>query len=424
MQKRITQDLESLLERQIIDISTADKIRQFYQEQDTDTRNRQYVVFGVLGALLVGLGIILIIAHNWDELNRLARTIIGFFPLIAAQILCLYTLMRKRESRTWRESSSTLLVFGAGATLSLISQIYHIPGSIASFMLTWSLLILPVIYLMPSTMTTVLYLIGITYYGSETGYWSPQEGNSIFYWLLIIPVLPYYFNLLKKEATSNFTYLLNWLMPISVIINLGTISRENPEWLFVTYLILFGIYYLVGKYAPQFKNSLQNNGYRSLGSTGIVVLLVILSFHFIWRELAKEPLVFNSLEFIITLVLFLILIYLIIRLIPLKKPLMDIDPSPFIPVVFFILFLIGRSAPVLGVVAINIILFLIALYTIRRAMQLQHLGLLNYGLLMITALIICRFFDTNISFIIRGLLFVMIGIGFFLANHRLIKSNQ
>jgi uncharacterized membrane protein len=423
MQKRIIQDLDKMLEDRIIDEEIAGRIRQFYLDQEGDHRNRQYVVFGILGALLIGLGIILIIAHNWDQFGRMTKTLIGFAPLVLAQILVLYTLAQQRESQTWRESTATLLVFGMGATLSLISQIYHIPGSMASFMLTWSLLILTVVYLLPSTMTAVLYLSGITWYGAETGYGS-GGGNSLYYWLLILPLLPYYFHQLRNRQDSNFTYLLNWMLPLSVLINLGTIALENPEWLFVTYLMLFGLYYLTGKYTPAFNDSLQNNGYRTLGSVGMVVMLVILSFHWIWKELAEETLVFQSVEFFITLLLCLLLIALIIRLVKPGENLADTDPSPFIPVLFFALFIAGRSAPVIAVVLINLTLFLLALYTIRRAMQMQHLGLLNYGLVMITALIICRFFDTNISFILRGLLFVMIGTGFFIANHRLIKSNQ
>ncbi len=39
-------------------------------------------------------------------------------------------------------------------------------------------------------------------------------------------------------------------------------------------------------------------------------------------------------------------------------------------------------------------------------------------------LIACRFFDTEISFVIRGLLFVVIGIGFFGANYLMHKKQQ
>jgi hypothetical protein len=45
----------------------------------------------------------------------------------------------------------------------------------------------------------------------------------------------------------------------------------------------------------------------------------------------------------------------------------------------------------------------------------------NVGLLTIIVLIVTRFFDINISFLWRGLVFMALGIGFFLTNYLLIK---
>jgi hypothetical protein len=52
------------------------------------------------------------------------------------------------------------------------------------------------------------------------------------------------------------------------------------------------------------------------------------------------------------------------------------------------------------------------------------LSLLNYGLLILTALIICRFFDLDMSFVARGLLFVLVGAGFFAANIWMVKKRK
>ena len=51
-------------------------------------------------------------------------------------------------------------------------------------------------------------------------------------------------------------------------------------------------------------------------------------------------------------------------------------------------------------------------------------SILNYGLLIITALITCRFFDTDISFIVRGLLFMAIGAAFFGANYFMYRKQS
>ena len=52
----------------------------------------------------------------------------------------------------------------------------------------------------------------------------------------------------------------------------------------------------------------------------------------------------------------------------------------------------------------------------------EHLGILNYGLLIIAALAACRFFDQDITFLGRGLIFLFVGFSFFAANYWIIRK--
>jgi hypothetical protein len=72
----------------------------------------------------------------------------------------------------------------------------------------------------------------------------------------------------------------------------------------------------------------------------------------------------------------------------------------------------------------NILVFAIGILTIRDGAKFDNLGVLNYGLLIITALVVCRFFDTDLSFVIRGGLFVSVGIGFFATNYWMLKKRK
>ena len=148
-------DIQDLLNADIISSETAERIQTYYQRKKGQNSNRLFIVFALLGAILIGLGIILIIAHNWDELPRMIKTIFAFVPLIIGQGLCAYTLWKRKESTAWRESSSVFLFFAVGASISLISQIYNIPGNVSSFVLTWMLLILPLVYLLRSSVTSL-----------------------------------------------------------------------------------------------------------------------------------------------------------------------------------------------------------------------------------------------------------------------------
>jgi hypothetical protein len=72
----------------------------------------------------------------------------------------------------------------------------------------------------------------------------------------------------------------------------------------------------------------------------------------------------------------------------------------------------------------NGIVLAIGVLEIKRGNQLNNLRILNFGLLIITILITCRFFDTDFSFIVRGILFISLGLGFFLTNYVMLKKRN
>ena len=139
----IPKDIQELLSAELISDNQAENIRAYYRKKESQSGNRLFTIFGILGAILIGLGIILIIAHNWDELSRLTKTIFAFIPLLLGQILCGYTLIKKQDNAAWREGSTVFLFLTVGASISLVSQIYNIPGNLSSFLLTWILVCIP-----------------------------------------------------------------------------------------------------------------------------------------------------------------------------------------------------------------------------------------------------------------------------------------
>jgi hypothetical protein len=66
----------------------------------------------------------------------------------------------------------------------------------------------------------------------------------------------------------------------------------------------------------------------------------------------------------------------------------------------------------------------LGVYTIREGAMADKLWKMNYGLLILSVLIACRFFDGDISFVARGLLFVVIGAGFFGMNTYMIRKRK
>ncbi len=426
MSRRIQKELEELRSAGVITSEIAEHIQAYYQDRDAAAPNRLYIAFGILGALLVGLGLILIIAHNWDQFPRATKTILAFIPLILGQGGVLFTLLKRKEAVAWKEGSGTFLYFAVGACMAMISQIYNIPGDISDFLLTWMLLIVPLIYVLRSSIVSLLYLAGITYFAGEVGYWKYPVGEPYLYWGLLLLAVPHYYWLLRNRPKSNFTTFHNWLVPLSVIAVLGTISDGSFFIMFATYMSLFGVLYLIGQLDFFNRQKLRNNGYLILGSTGMLVLLLVGSFSAFWEAVGEESQKASFLSsphlwaiaLLVTLAIFLLFIS------GRQGKGMRSNPINLVFALYLLLFLLGQQLPGPATILINFLVFLMGVFTINRGTEANHLGILNYGLLIITALIFCRFFDTNLSFVLRGLLLMAVGVGFFLFNSWFLKKRR
>lgn len=246
MNSKIQNDINELVEQQVISNDTASKIEDYYQSKIDHSPNKLFVVFGVLGSLLVGLGIILILAHNWDNFSKSIKTVFAFAPLVIGQLIVGYSIL-KQKSATWKEASGTFLFFAVGACIALIGQIYNIPGNLSEYLLTWIILCLPLIYLLKSNALAILHISFATYYACEYGYAFRANEEPWLYLVLIALALPFYLKLLKERPKANITSIFNWLFPLSLVITLGTFVGSGDQFGFLMYVLLFGLLYNIGK---------------------------------------------------------------------------------------------------------------------------------------------------------------------------------
>ena len=141
--------LPELVAGGVVEAETADRIRAHYgAEPAASGRRIALTVCSILGSVLIGAGLILLLAHNWRGLPRPIRTVLAVAPLLMSQALALWVLATGRCSAAWREGVGTFLTLAVGAAIALIGQTYHIPGDPGRFLLVWMLLALPVIYLL------------------------------------------------------------------------------------------------------------------------------------------------------------------------------------------------------------------------------------------------------------------------------------
>src|SRR5690554_4181240 len=153
----IQKDLKDLVNDQIISSDSAERINSWYDNKKQQSGNRLMIAFGILGGVLVGLGIILIVANQWDNIHKHTQSFLALIPVLIGVAACGYTIFKKRTDITWVESSSAFLFLAIGACIGLIADIYNMPGDPSSFILTWMLFAGPLIYVMNSSVASIFF---------------------------------------------------------------------------------------------------------------------------------------------------------------------------------------------------------------------------------------------------------------------------
>ncbi|MPT35868.1 MAG: DUF2157 domain-containing protein, partial [Flavobacterium sp.] len=421
MSSKIVKELPKLVDAQIISPETAKAIEHYYRNSPDTKSNSLLTIFGVLGAILIGLGIILIFAHNWDDFPKAAKVTLAFLPLVICQFFTGYAIV-KQKSTVWKEVTGTFLFFSIGATIALISQIYNIPGNLSNFLLTWILLSVPVLYILKSNALALLHLLFTTYYGVETGYGNP--GYPWLYLLLIALFLPHYYSLCKHHPKGNITSVFHWLLPFSITILLGAFFSGTSRLGFLIYISLFGLFYNTSTLSFFEEQRFIKNGYPILGVLGTSILSIILSSKWFWLEFYQAN-HSNTSDLILLLSIQITTLVLLGRyFLKKKKDIRQINGFQVVFLVFNLIFLLALTDNLIGMILTNIVVLFMGALLIKNGSQQSDFTILNYGLVIIAVLIICRFFVIFFSFVIRGLLFIAVGVGFFYANYILLQKTK
>ena len=420
MNSKITRALPELVENDIISDEIAQNIKAHYEKTNASDSDRLFTIFGILGATLVGLGIILMMAHNWDHFSRITKVILAFLPMLVGQAILGFSIA-KNKSVTWKEAATVFLFLSVGVCIATVSQVYHISGDLESFLLAWVSLCIPLMYLTKSTAAIILHLIFITYYSFEASSGALSSAPMLYLVLFAIPI-PRYIQLIKSKIKSPAIIAFHWLFPLSLMLAFPIFIGRSYFTGLLVYMLLYGLFYNIGKHS-YFKNaSLWQNGYLVLGAIGTVSTLFVTSFRMAWNILPLSG-SFGESEITICIIL-LALVCLVLNQNSKGKSFKKSDLFQYIFLIFTIFFFIGTANGVIATLFINILIFVLGLMLIKVGADKVRFGMLNCGMFIVALLIACRFYDTNISFVLRGLFFLFIGGGFFAANYIMLKKQN
>ncbi len=95
-------------------------------------------IFGSIGALAIGLGIILLIGFNWELMSKEAKLLSVFIPLILFHGFGIWSRIANKAK--WISETAHLLgTMMFGAAIILVAQIYHIDDHWPNGSLAWGL---------------------------------------------------------------------------------------------------------------------------------------------------------------------------------------------------------------------------------------------------------------------------------------------
>jgi len=418
----LTDELDEWASRGFIDEQQARVIRDYYQQERLESSRAGY--FGnlavvLLATLLIGGGIVLLVAYNWDALSRPWRTFFSFLPLVVAQLIYAYVFFRKRGEAVWEESASGFLQLMLAVCLSLISQTYHILGSAEDFLFLWLLLSIPLLFLFPAAVSGILYWIVLAVWAV----YAEGVANAWYWAFALVGILQMLLRCRDALAFTVVAWVFVACLPVGWYFSLANEQALYWIWgtsLWLALLALFGL-----------KRKLNEQGFlwRPLlvgGQLGVLLLAFLLTFDLgfppvsfakaLWEA---APVLWWSLlqagVLVILLGLWLWQLWLAKDRLPVWHRLLA-----FFPLVVLAILLLDQSYTRLWASLLaNGFILLVGVQWLLEGVRRESLRLVNLGMLLLLVLILVRFFDSDLSRLVKGIVFIVSGLLFLLANRYL-----
>ncbi|MDF7824675.1 DUF2157 domain-containing protein [Pontiellaceae bacterium B12227] len=397
-------------------------IERYYAEKTESGLHWAIVVFAVFGSLLIGSGIILLFAHNWDELTRPTRAVLSFLPVIIGAILSILALV-KNGGTALRESAGIFHSLAVGGSIALIGQTYHLPSNAPGFMLSWALLILPLQFLLSSTGAFLIYLALICGWSGAAQYEYAQAAG---FWLLLLPALGKLWAMLKIKRNAPDTLVSFFGIMLTLLISTGIVfERTVPGLWIVAYSALLSCTALLGLRLYGDREGWSNPP-KLVGLIGIGVLAYLFTWSDMWRDIGWHN-VRNGWQykpwgssFDIAITLLFIGGWLTAAVKAFRRDSSETITLAAFPIIGIICFftgaLGGNETNTLTALFFNVFMFFYGIMYIVIGCRNTKLRQLNGGMAVLAVLLVTRFFDQDFGFLARGSVFILLGACFLIVN--------
>ncbi len=420
----LEEELPALVQAGVLAPDAAERLRAHYAAEPG--RSGAVPLFAVLGAGLIGLGVMLLLAANWEELGRGARTALCFLMLLAAQVAAGWALLRRASSTAWTEATGVGLSLAAAATIALVGQTWQTQGDLRSFLESWLLLTFPITYLLGSRGAAALYLVGAA---GWLGYALDAKESTWGYWLILAGILPYLVSLVgRAEAPLRNGFLASVATPVIAFGAMAGFHIESAVALVLLWSLVTAGIYATGA-AGRSGGAYYAAPSASLAGLALAWAALMLGYvgawEFVgdtwdregegsWADAVGAGLVAGA--------------FGLLWLVGAVRLALAGDRARLALAAFPLMLAAGIAATlasegrVLAAVGANLFALGVGLAIALAGMAESNLRRANAGLLFLGALVFMRFSDMNLDYTLRGLVFIGFGVAFLLLNLRLRRS--
>ena len=372
---------------------TPEQAKEILGSYDYDKRSLVSVV-AIMGAILVGTGILLFIASNWSGLTWIVKLAI-LFVLLSGIYYSGFRLQDHYPRVTY--GIYGIGAFAYGAAIWLIAQAFNFPIDTRLAFFLWFLgLILPFFYLANSiTGLVALFSLNAWFFtGGRAGY--PE----ILLFSLLVGLIFFFYARREKSPLFYHLSFFSWAAA-GCYLNYRVIKEflDYGDGSYILFpLLVFSMFYLL--LSAKTKESTLSG---SLLSAGVIILLIasyFFSFNFIYdsQRIAYYPIIYT-----------LLILALSSTLIWLK------EINPWLR--NYILLIGGVSLAILWIpnrdvllLLTNTNLFLQNLVIIFFAFQMRNTFLFNLGVLSFGLSVLIKYFDYFYDMLPRSFFFIVMGL--------------
>lgn len=405
----------------------AERLRQRYP-QPKDGPPWGLLVFASAGAIVIGLGVILLFAYNWNDIPKFGKLALIFGAVIGAHAGGLILYRKDNWQRKLGEAFSLLGTMFYGSAIWLIAQIYHIDEHYPNGFLFWALGALALAWVLESIPQALLATVLFAIWGS-TEMWNFDNPTNWSILAVLCGIGPLAWR--KRSGLLTATVLAaTYFLLATTLVQYGNGAHAFTAILALSALLLAGEKLIRTQQSEAVPGTVP---WIFFGFGGFLVCAYLLGFHRIVDDLLTWDRHAGRNQMIATLYCWLFFAgglgsWLWVAWKTLKQKSLTVSVEEWLcPIALMYAYLLAshnwQGYWRLVALTFNLVFLGIAVMWMLRGCREARLRPTVLGSLMLAALVFARYFDLFESLAARGLTFVLLG-GVLLAEAMYYRKNR